>query len=52
MAERDIQGIVEAMRAGRREMERGVWRKVLNRLYRGEEERVRIEIKIIEAIKR
>jgi hypothetical protein len=33
-------------------MERGVWRRVLNRLYRGEEERVRIEIKVIEMINR
>jgi hypothetical protein len=32
-------------------LDKWLWRRTLNKLYKGEEERVRIEIKVIEAIK-
>jgi|LauGreDrversion4_2_1035121.scaffolds.fasta_scaffold75231_2 hypothetical protein len=32
-------------------LEKWLWRKILNKLYKGEEERLHIEVRIIEAIK-
>jgi hypothetical protein len=49
--EKDISQMAEGYRLGNVQMEKQVWRRVLNRLYKGEEERLAIEVRVIEAIK-
>ncbi len=43
--------MADSYRQGNMQLEKQLWRRVLNKLYKGEEERLQIEVRIIEAIK-
>jgi ribosomal protein L18E len=43
--------VADSYRQGNMQVEKQLWRRILNKLYKGEEERLQIEVRVIEAIK-